>query len=214
MKFQKKTVLAAGVAFSLALFAHPVCVDADKVLEEVKSSVKSGWKQLERCSEKISALREERKRLPSSSSWRKLWLNTNKSDQDAKIRAQLLRVRELLLSTNARKILERVDDLDEDIRKVEEKIREVQTDRQLADESEKGDYNNIHVVYTKEHETADAYIERIANDIGRNESVRVVTSDSLIRVSALRSGVLRTSSTEFRAEVQQVYESLSDKDAA
>ena len=140
MKFQKKTVLAAGVAFSLALFAHPVCVDADKVLEEVKSSVKSGWKQLERCSEKISALREERKRLPSSSSWRKLWLNTNKSDQDAKIRAQLLRVRELLLSTNARKILERVDDLDEDIRKVEEKIREEQTNRQLADESDKGDY--------------------------------------------------------------------------
>ena len=69
---------------------------------------------------------------------------------------------------------------------------------------EKGDYNNIHVVYTKEHETADAYIERIANDIGKNESVRVVTSDSLIRISALRSGVLRTSSKEFHAEVEQV----------
>ena len=140
MKSQEKIVLAAGVALSFALFAHPVCVDADKVLEEVKSSVKSGWKQLEKYSEKISELREERKLLPSSSSWRKLWLDTNKSDQDAKIRAQLGRVRELLLSTNARKILERVDDLDEDIRKVEEKIRETQTDRQLADESEKGDY--------------------------------------------------------------------------
>ena len=69
---------------------------------------------------------------------------------------------------------------------------------------EKGDYNNIHIVYTKEHETADAYIERIANDIGKNESVRVVTSDSLIRISALRSGVLRTSSKEFHAEVEQV----------
>lgn len=73
---------------------------------------------------------------------------------------------------------------------------------------EKGDYNNIHVVYTKEHETADAYIERIANDIGRNESVRVVTSDSLIRISALRSGVLRTSSKEFHAEVEQVAERI------
>ena len=140
MKSQEKIVLAAGVALSFALFAHPVCVDADKVLEEVKSSVKSGWKQLEKYSEKISELREERKLLPSSSSWRKLWLDTNKSDQDAKIRTQLGRVRELLLSTNSRKILERVDDLDEDIRKVEEKIRETQTDRQLADESEKGDY--------------------------------------------------------------------------
>ena len=73
---------------------------------------------------------------------------------------------------------------------------------------EKGDYNNIHVVYTKEHETADAYIERIANDIGKNESVRVVTSDSLIRISALRSGVLRTSSKEFHAEVEQVAERI------
>ena len=34
--------------------------------------------------------------------------------------------------------------------------------------------------------------------------MRVVTSDSLIRLSALRSGVLRTSSAEFRAEVAQV----------
>ena len=133
-------VLVGGVALSFALFARPVCVDADKIMEDVKSSVKSGWKQLEKYSEKISELREERKQLPSSSSWRKLWLDTNKSDQDAKIRAQLLRVRELLLSTNARKILEGVDELDEDIRKVEEKIRETQTDRQLADESEKGYY--------------------------------------------------------------------------
>ena len=57
---------------------------------------------------------------------------------------------------------------------------------------------------TKERETADAYIERLANEIGRNESVRVVTSDSLIRLSALRSGVLRTSAKEFRAEIEQI----------
>ena len=80
--------------------------------------------------------------------------------------------------------------------------------RVRGNSGEKGDYNNIHVVYTKEHETADAYIERIANDIGRNESVRVVTSDSLIRISALRSGVLRTSSKEFHAEVEQVAERI------
>ena len=66
------------------------------------------------------------------------------------------------------------------------------------------DYHNIHVAYTKENETADAYIEWLANQIGKNESVRVVTSDSLIRLSALRSGVLRTSSKEFHAEVAGV----------
>ena len=76
--------------------------------------------------------------------------------------------------------------------------------RVRGNQGEKGDYHNIHVVYTKEHETADAYIEWLANEIGKNESVRVVTSDSLIRLSALRSGVLRTSSKEFHAEVEQV----------
>ena len=76
--------------------------------------------------------------------------------------------------------------------------------RVRGNQGEKGDYHNIHVVYTKERETADAYIERLANEIGRNESVRVVTSDSLIRLSALRSGVLRTSAKEFRAEIEQI----------
>ncbi|MBQ9045484.1 MAG: TetM/TetW/TetO/TetS family tetracycline resistance ribosomal protection protein [Oscillospiraceae bacterium] len=69
---------------------------------------------------------------------------------------------------------------------------------------ERFDWHNIHVAYTKENETADAYIEWLANEIGKNESVRVVTSDSLIRLSALRSGVLRTSAMEFHAEVAGV----------
>ena len=46
--------------------------------------------------------------------------------------------------------------------------------------------------------------EWLANQIGKNESVRVVTSDSLIRLSALRSGVLRTSAMEFHAEVEGI----------
>ena len=65
----------------------------------------------------------------------------------------------------------------------------------------RSDYHNIHVAFTGDGETADAYIERMANDIGKNERVRVVTSDNLIRLSALRSGVLRTSSKEFESEV-------------
>ncbi len=66
------------------------------------------------------------------------------------------------------------------------------------------DYHNIRVAYTKDGETGDAYIERIVDEIGKNYRVRVVTSDNLIRLSALRSGVLRTSSKEFAAEVEGV----------
>ena len=54
----------------------------------------------------------------------------------------------------------------------------------------------------KDGETGDAYIERIVDEIGKNYSVRVVTSDNLIRLSALRSGVLRCSSGEFIGEVE------------
>ena len=72
------------------------------------------------------------------------------------------------------------------------------------------DFHNIHVVYTDDGETADAYIERIANDIGKNYAVRVVTSDSLIRLSALRSGVLRTSSGEFEGEVAWVLQQIEE----
>ena len=66
------------------------------------------------------------------------------------------------------------------------------------------DYHNINVAFTKDGETGDAYIERPADEIGKNYSVRVVTSDNLIRLSALRSGVLRCSSGEFKNEVEWV----------
>lgn len=65
-------------------------------------------------------------------------------------------------------------------------------------------YHNIHVAYTGDGETADGYIERIVDEIGKNYDVRVVTSDNLIRLSALRSGVLRTSSKEFSLELEWV----------
>ena len=70
------------------------------------------------------------------------------------------------------------------------------------------DYHNIHVAYTRDGETGDAYIERLVDEIGRNYDVRVVTSDNLIRLSALRSGVLRTSSKEFYLELEWVLEQI------
>ena len=132
MKTQNQVILSASLALVFA-FAHPACADACKIVDDVKASVKSGWTKLEKCSDKIAELRKERRNLPDSSSWTKLWCDTTKSDQDAKIRRQLERMRELLLSTTARKILEEVDDIDEDIAATEEDIREAQKERQLAD---------------------------------------------------------------------------------
>ena len=59
-------------------------------------------------------------------------------------------------------------------------------------------------MFTKENETADAYIEKFVYGIGRNDEVRVVTSDWLIQLTALRTGVLRLSSAEFEREVASV----------
>ncbi len=67
------------------------------------------------------------------------------------------------------------------------------------------DFNNIHVVYTKEHELGDNYIEKLVAEIGKNEYVRVVTSDRLIQLSVIRSGVLRTPAREFEREVEEVH---------
>ena len=68
--------------------------------------------------------------------------------------------------------------------------------------------HNIRVAYTKDGETGDAYIERVVDEIGKNYRVRVVTSDNLIRLSALRSGVLRTGSREFVGEVENVLQEI------
>ena len=74
--------------------------------------------------------------------------------------------------------------------------------RQKGNPGEKSRYHNLQVVYTKEGETGDAYIESLIAQIGRNYAVRVATSDALIQVASLRSGVLRMSARELREEVE------------
>ena len=54
------------------------------------------------------------------------------------------------------------------------------------------------------------YIEKLANDIGKNYSVKVVTNDSLIRLSAMRSGVLRMSVKEFSDELDGVMKRIME----
>ena len=73
---------------------------------------------------------------------------------------------------------------------------------------EKFDYRGIHVVYTKERETGDMYIERFLQQVGKNDHVRVVTSDGLIQLSAVRTGVMRMSSAEFGRQVAEASDQI------
>jgi len=67
---------------------------------------------------------------------------------------------------------------------------------------EKTQYHNIQVVYTREGESADRYIEELAAEIGSSFSVYVATSDGLVQLSSFRSGVLRMSARELHEEVE------------
>ena len=71
-------------------------------------------------------------------------------------------------------------------------------------------YHDIHVVYTKEAETADAYIERATYEIGRHHRVRVATSDGPEQLIILGHGALRLSASAFRQEVEQVEGQIAD----
>ncbi len=65
-------------------------------------------------------------------------------------------------------------------------------------------YHNIHVVFTKEAETADQYIEKVAHHIGRKYHVTVVTSDGVEQVVTRGRGAALISSREFQEEVEFV----------
>jgi len=73
---------------------------------------------------------------------------------------------------------------------------------------EKGHFHNIQVVYTKENETADAYMEALAAQIGKNYAVKVATSDALVQLSAFRTGVLRMSARELLEAVETAREEM------
>ena len=64
-------------------------------------------------------------------------------------------------------------------------------------------YHNIHVVYTKEAETADMFIEHVTHEIGKGRRVRVATSDGMEQIIILGHGALRVSARMFHQEVQE-----------
>ena len=74
--------------------------------------------------------------------------------------------------------------------------------------SEKYRDATIQVVFTREGETADAYIQALARDLGGNYRVSVASSDGLVQLSALGSGVLRVSARELEEEVRRAREEM------
>lgn len=69
---------------------------------------------------------------------------------------------------------------------------------------------NISIVYTKEAETADSYIEKTATEISKNHSVRVATSDRLEQLIIFSGGAFRVSASEFLKEIEAAEAELSE----
>lgn len=78
-------------------------------------------------------------------------------------------------------------------------------------------YNNIYVVYTKEAETADQYIEKTVHQLGRHYRVTVATSDALEQVIILGQGGERMSAAGLKEEVERArsgnFQSVPEADA-
>ncbi len=80
--------------------------------------------------------------------------------------------------------------------------------KQKGNPGEKSHYHNIQVVYTKENETADAYMEALVAEVGTNYHLRVATSDGLVQLSSLRSGALRMSARELLEAVEEAQKQM------
>ena len=72
-------------------------------------------------------------------------------------------------------------------------------------------FHNIHIVYTKEKETADMYIEKVTKEIGKRYRVRVATSDGMEQLIAMGHGAVRISAAEFEKEMERTNEKIRDK---
>lgn len=70
---------------------------------------------------------------------------------------------------------------------------------------------DIFVVFTKDGETADAYIERHVNEMGRKQEVVVVTSDNLEQQTVFQRGAVRMSSIEFYNEILKIEKTINNK---
>lgn len=72
-------------------------------------------------------------------------------------------------------------------------------------------YHNIHVVYTKEAETADQYIEKVTHEIGRKYRVTVATSDGLEQLIIMGQGAARISARELKEEIMSTNQEMREE---
>ena len=70
------------------------------------------------------------------------------------------------------------------------------------------DYQNIHVVYTKEAETADSYIEKLTHRMSKDYQVVVATSDGLVQLITRGNNCIVMSARELQEEIEKVNESI------
>ena len=71
-------------------------------------------------------------------------------------------------------------------------------------------HDGYRVVYTREDQTADAYIEQMMHELGPNYSIRMVSGDRLLQFSAVHSGILRVTAKEFEEEVRSVGNEITE----
>ena len=72
------------------------------------------------------------------------------------------------------------------------------------------EYNNIYVVYKKEAETADQYIEKVVHKIGSKHKVTVATSDGLEQIIIFGQGAIRMSAANLKADVEAVNKEIGE----
>ena len=85
-------------------------------------------------------------------------------------------------------------------------------DAYLVTDGEGSDFchDGYRVVFTKQNQTADAFIEKMMHDLGPDYTIKVVTGDRLLQFSAVHSGVSRMTVKEFEAEVSAVSREITD----
>ena len=71
-------------------------------------------------------------------------------------------------------------------------------------------HDGYKVVYTKEDQTADAYIEKMMHDLGPDYSIRMVTDDKLLQFSAVHSGIYRMTAKEFLEELTRIGNEITE----
>lgn len=71
-------------------------------------------------------------------------------------------------------------------------------------------HDGYRVVFTKENETADTYIEKMMHELGPDYNIKMVTGDRLLQLSAVRSGILRMTASEFHDEVVTVGNEITE----